>query len=427
MFYLIETKNQLNQLKEELSLDDLPYLEFIQGNDNTHPALAEIIAIYLNVNKESYIIPLSHLECINQDKDHVFSLLQNFEFCILDKKSGLHAAPQLSYTDIQHTISPLNTHTTQAHAWYYRKFPHTKVNKMIPIGKHLERCEAKLRAIIDDSPGETNEYYDSILLPVLYELEKNTLKFNGKFDDYFKPKCKKFSIKEDHIYGWYNPYTTTGRPVNNFNGINFVGLKHDNGERDTFEPDNDFFVEMDYDGYHPRLIGDIVDYQFTGNVHTTLAEIYFKSKKITPAQYKESKTLTFKQIYGGIDKKNLHHPFFKKTQDFINIIWNEFNKKGEVKCGSYTITKKDHPKIHSQKLFNYYIQATETETNIRKMKVVQDYLKDKKTRLVLYIYDAFVFDVAKSDGRKTLTDLKKILSEKFPVKIKNGKHYGALS
>ena len=427
MFYLIETKNQLNQLKEELSLDGLPYLEFIQGNDNTHPALAEIIAIYLNVNKESYIIPLNHPECINQDKDHVFNLLQDFEFCILDKKSGLHAAPQLSYTDIQHTISPLNTHTTQAHAWYCRKFPHTKVNKMIPIGKHLERCEAKLRAIIDDSPGETNEYYDSILLPVLYELEKNTLKFNSKFDDYFKPKCKKFSIKDNHIYGWYNPYTTTGRPVNNFNGINFVGLKHDNGERDTFEPDNDFFVEMDYDGYHPRLIGDIVDYQFEGNVHNTLAEIYFKSKEITPQQYKESKTLTFKQIYGGIDKKNLHHPFFKKTQDFINIIWNEFNRKGEVKCGSYTITKKDHPKIHSQKLFNYYIQATETETNIRKIKIIQDYLKTKQTRLVLYIYDAFVFDVAKSDGKQTLIDLQTILNDKFPVKIKTGTHYGALS
>ena len=47
----------------------------------------------------------------------------------------------------------------------------------------------------------------------------------SKFDDYFKPKCKKFSIKDNHIYGWYNPYTTTGRPVNNFNGINFVGSK----------------------------------------------------------------------------------------------------------------------------------------------------------------------------------------------------------
>ena len=427
MFYLIETKNQLNKLIDKLSVSESPYLEFIQGNDNTHPALAEIIAIYLNVNFKSYIIPLSHLECINQDRSVIFKLLAKYKFCVLDKKSSLHAAPHIPYTDIQHTIAPLDQHTTQAHQWYYRKFPHTKVNKMIPIGKHLERCEAKLRAIIDDSPSETNEYYDSTLLPVLYELEKNALKFNSKFDEYFKPKCKKFSIKEDHIYGWYNPYTTTGRPVNNFNGINFVGLKHDNGERDSFEPDNDFFVEMDYDGYHPRLIGDIVDYQFEGNVHNTLAEIYFKSKNITSKQYKESKTLTFKQIYGGIDKANLHHPFFKKTQDFINIIWEEFNKKGEVKCGSYTITKKDHPKIHSQKLFNYYIQATETETNIRKIKIIQDYLKTKETKLVLYIYDAFIFDVAKSDGKETLIDLQTILNDKFPVKLKSGAHYGALS
>jgi hypothetical protein len=426
MFYLIETKNQLNKLKDKLSNSESPYLEFIQGNDNTHPALAEIIAVYLNVNFESYIIPINHTECINWDKDVILSILANYDFVVLDKKAALHAAPHIPYTDIQHTIHLLDKHTTQAHQWYCRKFPQTKVNKMIPIGKHLERCEAKLRAIIDCSPEETNDYFNDILLPVLHELEKNALKFNDKFDDYFTLKSKKFSIKEDHIYGWYNPYTTTGRPVNNFNGLNFVGLKHDNGERDCFEPDNNFFVEMDYDGYHPRLIGDIVDYQFEGNVHNTLAEIYFKSKEITPQQYKESKTLTFKQIYGGIDKANLHHPFFFKTQQFIDIIWEEFNKKGEIKCGSYTIKKKDHPKIHSQKLFNYYIQATETETNIRKIKIIQDYLKTKETKLVLYIYDAFVFDVAKSDGKQTLIDLQNILNDKFPVKLKTGTHYGAL-
>jgi len=427
MFYLIETKNQLNQLELELSSSLTRYLEFIQGNDNTHPALAEIIAVYLEVDGKDYIIPLSHLECINQDRNVVFDLLANYDFCVLDKKSSLHAAPHISYTDIQHSIPPLDQHTTQAHQWYYRKFPHTKVNKMIPVGKHLERCKQKTHSIFQEYRGKTNKYYDSTLLPVLHKLEKNALKFNDKFDEYFKPKKKKFSIKEDHIYGWYNPYTTTGRPVNNFNGINFVGLKHDNGERDSFEPDNDFFVEMDYDGYHPRLIGDIVDYQFEGNVHNTLAQIYFKSKEITPQQYKESKTLTFKQIYGGIDKANLHHPFFFKTQQFIDIIWDEFTRKGEIKCGSYTIKKKDHPKIHSQKLFNYYIQATETETNIRKIQVIQDYLKTKETRLVLYIYDAFIFDVAKSDGKQTLLDLENILSEKFPIKIKVGKHYGDLS
>ena len=297
---------------------------------------------------------------------------------------------------------------------------------MIPIGKHLERCNSKYNEIIG-FPHVINTYFDNKLLPALYRLEKNALKFNSKFDEYFKPKCKKFSIKEDHIYGWYNPYTTTGRPVNNFNGINFVGLKHDNGERDCFEPDNDFFVEMDYDGYHPRLIGDIVGYRFHGNVHNELAQIYFRSKEITPQQYKESKTLTFKQIYGGIDKANLHHPFFRKTQDFINIIWEEFNNKGKITCGGYEIKKENHPKIHAQKLFNYYIQATETYTNVEKIKIIQDYLKTKQTKLVLYIYDAFVFDVAKQDGKQTLIDLENILSEKFPIKLKIGKHYGALN
>jgi len=426
MFYLIETKNQLNKLKEKLSFNQYTYLEYIQGNDNTHPALAEVIAVYLNVEDKGHIIPINHPECINWDKDTVFSVLSNYEFKVYDKKAALHLNPQLSYTDIQHQ-TPLQTqHTTQAHAWYYRKFPHTKVNKMIPIGKHLERCNSKYNEIIG-FPHVINTYFDDKLLPALYRLEKNALKFNSKFDDYFTIKCKKFSVKEDHIYGWYNPYTTTGRPVNNFNGINFVGLKHDNGERDCFEPDNDFFVEMDYDGYHPRLIGDIVGYQFHGNVHNELAQIYFKSKEITPQQYKESKTLTFKQIYGGIDKANLHHPFFRKTQQFINIIWEEFNKKGEIKCGGYIIKKKNHPKIHSQKLFNYYIQATETYTNVEKIKTTQNYLKDKKTKLVLYIYDAFIFDVAKLDGKQTLIDLQNILNDKFPIKVKTGKHYGVLA
>ncbi len=409
MFYLIETKNQLNKLKQKFN--ESIYLEFIQGNDNTHPALAEVIAVYLNVEDKGYIIPINHPECINWDKDAVFSVLSNYEFKVYDKKAALHLNPQLSYTDIQHQ-TPLQTqHTTQAHAWYYRKFPHTKVNKMIPIGKHLERCNSKYNEIIG-SPHVIYTYFDNELLPALYELEKNALKFNSKFDEYFKPKCKKFSIKENHIYGWYNPYTTTGRPVNNFNGINFVGLKHDNGERDCFEPDNE---------------GDIVGYRFHGNVHNELAQIYFKSKEITPQQYKESKTLTFKQIYGGIDKANLHHPFFRKTQDFINIIWEEFNNKGEIICGGYEIKKENHPKIHAQKLFNYYIQATETYTNVEKINEIQDYLEDKQTKLVLYIYDAFIFDVSKEDGKQTLIDLENILSDKFPIKLKIGKHYGALS
>ena len=107
--------------------------------------------------------------------------------------------------------------------------------------------------------------------------------------------------------------------------------------------------------------------------------------------------------------------------------WGNYPKKNCKLVYPYIIKNKDHPKIHSQKLFNYYIQATETETNIRKIKIIQDYLEDKQTKLVLYIYDAFVFDVSILDGKQTLIDLQNILNDKFPIKIKSGKHYGALN
>ena len=50
MFYLIETKNQLDKLTDKLNASLTRYLEFIQGNDNTHPVLAEIIAVYLEID-----------------------------------------------------------------------------------------------------------------------------------------------------------------------------------------------------------------------------------------------------------------------------------------------------------------------------------------------------------------------------------------
>ena len=39
---------------------------------------------------------------------------------------------------------------------------------------------------------------------------------------------------------------------------------------------------------------------------------------------------------------------------------------------------------------------------------------------------SFIFDFSKDDHRQTLLDLKAILSDKFPIKMKIGEHYGAL-
>ena len=78
--------------------------------------------------------------------------------------------------------------------------------------------------------------------------------------------------------------------------------------------------------------------------------------------------------------------------------------------------------LNRNKLFNYLIQAYETEMNIKKILDIQDYLlgktydcKKKKTKLVLYGYDSFLFDFAKEDGVETLREIKKILEDKYTL------------
>ena len=48
------------------------------------------------------------------------------------------------------------------------------------------------------------------------------------------------------------------------------------------------------------------------------------------------------------------------------------------------------------------------------------YLRTKKSKLVLYTYDAIVIDFSKQDGQETLVELERILSQegKFPTKFK---------
>ena len=357
MFYLIETDTQFKILQNKIAKSC--YIDYIYGNDNTHPALAKIIAIYIsNLDEDKgYILPIKHPECINLPKDEIFDYIKTLEkIYILDKKAALHANPLKSYTDIQYKYyytknEPFpNEFDTQAHTYFYRKFPQIKVNKMIPIGKHYERCQERKRALMPWFSVHVGNMFDEKIIPSLYLLEKNSLQINDKFDDYHNPNYKRHSVQNNNIYGWYNPYTTTGRPVNNFNGINFVGLKHGTGERDCFVPKNDYFVEMDYDSFHPHLIANMIGYNFEDYPYHELAKLYFNTDNPTPSQYKESKILTFKQIYGGVNRKYLHHPFFKGIKKYTDEKWNEFQERGyTVNYCSKRIKKENHKEMTKAK------------------------------------------------------------------------------
>ena len=162
------------------------------------------------------------------------------------------------------------------------------------------------------------------------------------------------------------------------------------------------------------MISNLIDYDFgEESVHEHFAKIY-------NCEYDEAKQKTFQILYGGIRSEHRHlSQFFNKTYVYINKKWNEINTHNLVHTDIYRrkLLFENYEDLNRNKLFNYLIQAYETETNIKKILLIQDYLLNKKTKLVLYGYDSFLFDFSNEDGVETLKHVKKILEDKYDLPI----------
>jgi predicted glycosyl hydrolase (DUF1957 family) len=83
--------------------------------------------------------------------------------------------------------------------------------------------------------------------------------------------------------------------------------------------------------------------------------------------------------------------------------------------------------MNKNKLFNYLIQLTETENNMRMLTDLISHLKEFKyeSKLVLYSYDSFLFDFNMNDGTRFLNAVKSIIEQlgKYPTKVSKGTNY----
>ena len=295
-----------------------------------------------------------------------------------------------------------------------------KLNEIIPLSKHNEYCSDVNKVMNIPHTGENNDYMNDVI-KAFTSIEKNGIKVSDDVCDIFDIRVKKH-ISNGKLYSQYNLWTTTGRPSNSFGSVNFAALPPE--KRKAFVPENNSLIEFDFDAYHLRLIADLVDYDFgKDSVHKHLAEHY-------ECSYEESKQRTFKLLYGGIDKETREKvPFFNKVHNYINKKWSEINTHNCVYTDIYRrkLLFKNYEDMNRNKVFNYLIQAYETESNIKKILLIQDYLLGKKTKLVLYGYDSFLFDFANEDGVETLRDIKSILEEnKHYTKSKMGLNYGEM-
>ena len=424
MFYIIEKSSQLQQL----SFEDC-FVRFIPFNNNFHPALTELSLVYVRPldSKKGYILCLNHNESLSLAKDEVFNWLNDLgKIWVLDKKQALHHYYSDKLFDVNF-LEPVDIKSLDnaCISYYYSKHNTlSNVNCLIPISKHYEMCETIFNMVLpiikqytlSDTTFQFNNFRTA---NVFYNIEISGIKVDKNcFIEHYQGKLTnpQFNLNRSKIYTQYNLYTTTSRPSNTFNSINFAALNKDNSERMCYRPENDKFIELDFQGYHPRLIGEMIGFNFPKdkNTYDVLGELLGVSQQ-------EAKELTFKQLYGGVWSEYQNKPFFKDVLKYTDSIWDTYQHGGSFKCENKIFI--NDAEMTRSKLFNYIVQSKETSTNVDLLKLVFDKLEGKKTKLVLYTYDAFLFDYSNED-KGLIQEIVNILD--YPVNIKQGKTYHGL-
>jgi hypothetical protein len=142
-------------------------------------------------------------------------------------------------------------------------------------------------------------------------------------------------------------------------------------------------------------------------------------------EYKTAKEITFKQLYGGIFKEYKELEFFKKVQKYIDELWEKFQNEGhiEVPISKWRFEKDKLDNMNPQKLLNYLLQGLETAMNVRILWQILRLLRGKNTKIVLYTYDSFLFDLDKSE-RNTFKEILEIFKKyKLQTKMNYGTDY----
>ena len=412
---ILENSNELESFQKLYQQQDSIVIP-ISSDTNKHPVEDDLCLLYVQMmSGEEFILPFNHSETLNIDIPNLDSDTKKYTY---DKKKLTHFISLNNVIDVNlshymKTNQPLVVDDIETSAHYFFNMRHYKkrnINKVIPVLKHLEYCRNLskiLREVIETASDSDNMSYNNEVLDNLSYIEQNGIQTESNL-----------------VYSEYNIYTSTGRPSNRFGGTNFAALNKKDGSRKPYVSRHKagVLVEMDYDAYHLRLIGDRIGYEFEdGSVHEHMAKLY-------GVDYNEAKSLSFQYLYGYIpdDIKN-NNEYFNQVSTYISNIWNEYKSNNFILSDIYSkrIYRKNLTDMNANKLFNYTIQLMETENNMKALSELIPKIKDYKSKLILYNYDSFLLDFNMEDGLDYLKEVKEILEQdsKYPVKVSWGLNY----
>lgn len=194
----------------------------------------------------------------------------------------------------------------------------------------------------------------------------------------------------------------------------FPVLSFDKDYRSVIKPTKDWFVELDFNGAELRTFLALAGKpQPEGDIHEWNVQNVFNGE----LKRDKAKDEIFAWLYGS-DKKNNKASNIYDRDTVREKYWNGY----EVKTPYGRVIESDRHHAMS-----YLVQSTFSDIVLRQTLKVNDFLKDKKSRISFCIHDNIVLDLC-DDEKKYLKEIIKIFSNTdyglFKVKIKVGNDYG---
>ena len=418
MYWLVENKDQLRRFQNSGYKEG--YVDVVGIDQNLHPAENSISLVYIRPldATKGFVFPISHTDTLNLTNAEVRKVLSKFDrLYTRDLKAFYHFFPSADAVCCNFPPGSYEPHITKTHKILRQRFPNLQnLNKLIPVVKHYEAFQAdyeNLTKCFKYNNQKYADFYKRVSL-VYYNIERAGIGIDpGLFFKHFHPRDKQW------VYSQYNLNTTTTRPSNKFGGVNYAALNKKTGERSAFVSRNDYFVEFDVKAYHPVIVSHLIGYDFKdSDVHESFAKMYGVSRD-------KAKEITFQQFYGRIFAKYKDLSYFKLLLSKQNELHSQYESQGYIEepISGYRFEKAHLGEMNKEKLFNYFLQATESSYNVEILEQIQKILQGSSTKIVLTVYDSFLLDVKKGE-ENLLTEIQKVFKDKnLNTSIKSGYDY----
>ena len=415
---LIETNNALLAFYKSNPKIDL--MVPVWSSPKAHEYDTSISFAYLRTKDSDYIINFNHIDA-GQCRQAALSMFVNENTLVYGNRyigsKGLDY--EWVYFEEYGKSVIFNEFADGVYKGYRSDFKY--LNDCVPIMRWYELL--KTIPLISEIKPWYRKYSDSI--KILGRLEGAGVKVEEeKFIDRFH--FNKEYLPNGFAYTKYNPYTITGRPSNRHLNVNWAAMNKSDGSRSNIVSrfKGGTLIQFDYESYHIRIIGKMVGYVFPQGetAHEHLAKYYGVTTE-------ESKALSFRYLYGGLDEFAKTIPFFQKVDEYVQSVYQKFVISGKLTTPLY---KREIPfqrieTPNEQKVFNYLLQALETEINYTKIDEVLKWCDGRRSKMILYTYDAFLIDVHPQDKDNLLNELIITLERGgFPVKSYEGTNYDNL-